>query len=109
MPCMSLWQTICKSRWRVGMQSTISEQARLSPSSILPEFPLLPHDPGFRRGRFVCLKGGRIVSRLASAVKGGFYPLPPVVTELILTHLVAPQGGRILDPCAGEGDALATL
>ncbi|MBA3530794.1 MAG: methyltransferase [Ardenticatenales bacterium] len=49
------------------------------------------------------------MARLASAAKGGFYPLPPVVTELVLTHLAAPQGGRILDPCAGEGEALATL
>src|SRR5690606_13712736 len=38
-----------------------------------------------------------------------YFPLPAVVTDLLLTHISAPQAGRILDPCAGEGEALVTL
>lgn len=49
------------------------------------------------------------MTRLANAEKAGFFPIPPSVTNLILTHLTAPNGGRILDPCAGEGTALVTL
>ena len=49
------------------------------------------------------------MSRLANTEKGGYFPLPPSVTALLLTHITAPQGGRILDPCAGEGTALVTL
>lgn len=49
------------------------------------------------------------MARLASQEKAGFYPLPPTVTELITTHIRAPHGGRILDPCCGEGVALVTL
>lgn len=39
------------------------------------------------------------MARLASAEKAGFYPLPETITDRILTHLAAPQGGYILDPC----------
>ena len=46
------------------------------------------------------------MARLASTAKAGFYPLPPSVTDLLCGQLVAPHGGRILDPCAGEGIAL---
>lgn len=46
------------------------------------------------------------MTRLANIEKAGYFPLPPPVTELILTHIIAPKGGRILDPCAGEGTAL---
>jgi hypothetical protein len=49
------------------------------------------------------------MSRLANSEKAGFFALPPSVTELILTHITVPYGGRILDPCAGEGIALVTL
>ncbi|MCB0078029.1 MAG: methyltransferase, partial [Anaerolineales bacterium] len=47
------------------------------------------------------------MARLASVEKAGFYPLPTSITDRILTHLAAPHGGRILDPCAGKGVALA--
>lgn len=50
--------------------------------------------------------------RLAGQAKGGFYPTPPSVTELIDSHLSGPYGDssfRILDPCCGEGDAAAML
>ena len=49
------------------------------------------------------------MARLASAEKAGFYPLPDTITDRILTHLAAPHGGRILDPCAGEGLALSRI
>jgi hypothetical protein len=49
------------------------------------------------------------MSRLANTEKAGFFPIPPSVTDLILTYIAAPHGGRILDPCAGEGTALTTL
>jgi 16S rRNA G966 N2-methylase RsmD len=49
------------------------------------------------------------MSRLANTEKAGYFPLVPSVTDLILTHITAPHGGRILDPCAGEGTALVTL
>ena len=49
------------------------------------------------------------MARLASQEKAGFYPTPSTITDLILSHISAPQGGRVLDPCAGEGIALVTL
>ena len=49
------------------------------------------------------------MSRLANTEKAGYFPLDPSVTDLILSHISAPHDGRILDPCAGEGTALATL
>jgi hypothetical protein len=49
------------------------------------------------------------MTRLANIEKAGFFPLPVAVTELILTCITAPHGGRILDPCAGEGEALVAL
>lgn len=49
------------------------------------------------------------MTRLANIEKAGYFPLPAAVTHLILTHITAPEGGRILDPCAGEGAALVTL
>jgi 16S rRNA G966 N2-methylase RsmD len=49
------------------------------------------------------------MARLASVAKGGFYPIPPAITDLIIAALRAPAGGRVLDPCAGEGVALATI
>lgn len=49
------------------------------------------------------------MSRLANAEKAGYFKIPPSVTELLVTHMTAPHGGRILDPCAGEGTALVTF
>ncbi|HFC12958.1 MAG TPA: class I SAM-dependent methyltransferase, partial [Anaerolineae bacterium] len=47
--------------------------------------------------------------RLASDAKAGFYPIDPLVIQQIATHLTAPHGGRVCDPCAGEAAALLTL
>ncbi len=47
--------------------------------------------------------------RLAGKMAAGFYPTPPTVTALLATLLVAPRGGRLLDPCAGLGVFAATL
>ena len=54
--------------------------------------------------------------RLAAQAKGGFYPTPPRVTEM-LADLVYPGSGRyrhdetirLLDPCCGAGEAAAQL
>ena len=48
--------------------------------------------------------------------KGGFFPTPPRVTDLV-AELIQPPAGyarkdetlRVLDPCCGEGDALVRL
>ena len=53
--------------------------------------------------------------RLAAQAKGGFYPTPPRVTEMIASLMQARSTTRgettlrILDPCCGAGDALAQL
>ena len=53
--------------------------------------------------------------RLAAQAKGGFYPTPPRVTEMIASLMQARSTARgettlrILDPCCGAGDALADL
>ena len=53
--------------------------------------------------------------RLAAQYKGGFYPTPPRVVEMISSLMQARSMGRgehtlrILDPCCGAGDALAQL
>ncbi|GIK53463.1 MAG: hypothetical protein BroJett014_24360 [Planctomycetota bacterium] len=49
------------------------------------------------------------MTRLANMEIAGFYAAPPEVTHLISEHITALHGGRILDPCAGEGTALVTL
>jgi hypothetical protein len=49
------------------------------------------------------------MTRLESKIKAGFYALPDTVTDLILSHLTAPHGGRVFDPCAGAGVALAEM
>lgn len=46
--------------------------------------------------------------RLAAIVKGGFYGCAPEVVRLI-GALIQYQDGPILDPCAGEGEALEVL
>ena len=54
--------------------------------------------------------------RLAGQAKGGYYPTPPVVVELIGRLIGMPRVSRgseevvrVLDPCCGGGDALAQL
>ena len=47
--------------------------------------------------------------RLAGQAKGGFYPTPPTVTELIDSFAYTDDFFRILDPCCGEGEAAAML
>ena len=53
--------------------------------------------------------------RLAAQAKGGFYPTPPRVTEMVASLMQArtvTRGEttlRILDPCCGAGEALAQL
>jgi len=57
--------------------------------------------------------------RLAGQAKGGFYPTPPRVVDLIAGLIHAPvtygsrrRGGevlRVLDPCCGAGEAVAQL
>ncbi|MCO5205653.1 MAG: DUF6094 domain-containing protein [Anaerolineae bacterium] len=49
------------------------------------------------------------MSRLASAARAHFYPIQPAVVAQIAAHIAAPHGGRVWDPCAGEGAALAQL
>jgi hypothetical protein len=50
------------------------------------------------------------VARLTSTAKGGFYPFPeahlPAVASMFQTTR---KGGLLLDPCAGEGEALEQL
>ena len=55
--------------------------------------------------------------RLAAQAKGGFYPTPPRVVDLIAGQIQPPAGYdqrnretlRILDPCCGAGEAVAQL
>jgi len=50
------------------------------------------------------------MARLASVAKAGYYPTPERVTEWIANHLQREtEGGRLLDPCAGEGAAVSRL
>lgn len=49
------------------------------------------------------------MTHLQSQIKGGYYPLPPEHLPALASHFKASEGGRILDPCAGEGDALQHL
>ncbi|KQN96854.1 DUF6094 domain-containing protein [Paenibacillus sp. Leaf72] len=51
------------------------------------------------------------MARLESEAKGGFYPTPEVEMELILKRVKATEGDTvsILDPCAGNGDALKQI
>lgn len=54
------------------------------------------------------------MARLESAAKAGYYPTPPSVARAIARHLSpAPHGGRrvirLLDPCAGTGEAAALM
>ena len=55
--------------------------------------------------------------RLAAQAKGGYYPTPPRVVDMIAGLIHTPSGSyyrnretlRILDPCCGAGDAVARL
>ena len=54
--------------------------------------------------------------RLAALAKGGFYPTPPNVLDLVAgvvhtpsSHYGCRETVRILDPCCGAGEALAQL
>jgi len=49
--------------------------------------------------------------RLMAQAKCGYYPTPESITPMIARHLTRSEEGpiRILDPCAGEGTALALL
>ena len=55
--------------------------------------------------------------RLAAQAKGGYYPTPDRVVDLIADLIHTPNGNyyrnaetiRILDPCCGAGDALQRL
>ncbi|MGB1251143.1 MAG: DUF6094 domain-containing protein, partial [Candidatus Promineifilaceae bacterium] len=49
------------------------------------------------------------MSRLESAAIAHYYKIAPEVTQLIVQFVTAPQGGRLLDPCAGKGAALVQL
>jgi len=50
------------------------------------------------------------MSRLASIEKAGFYPTPPSVFERIAGHVCpSTHGGRLLDPCSGDGKPAAYL
>src|SRR5689334_13177836 len=48
------------------------------------------------------------MARTFSDEKAGYYPLDHAHLQHI-RHLFAPGQGKILDPCAGEGNALAYL
>ena len=50
--------------------------------------------------------------RTAGKMKAGFYPTPAQVVDLIAEHIKRPmftEAVRLLDPCAGEGEALRGL
>ena len=47
--------------------------------------------------------------RLEARVKMGYYPTPISVVERIRTFIGIAEKASILDPCCGEGSALAKL
>ena len=51
------------------------------------------------------------MARLMSQIKGGFYAAAPAAVAAVLDRLRPPDAGEclILDPCAGEGQALLQL
>ncbi|MBW1732375.1 MAG: class I SAM-dependent methyltransferase [Deltaproteobacteria bacterium] len=49
------------------------------------------------------------MARLASQIKMGYYPTPVDVVARVKEMLHIPEGARLLDPCCGEGEALALL
>src|SRR5262245_33156201 len=46
--------------------------------------------------------------RLAAQIRGGFYGCAPEMVEMV-GRLITYKDGAILDPCAGEGEALDIL
>ncbi|NDJ51744.1 MAG: hypothetical protein GYB68_01515, partial [Chloroflexi bacterium] len=49
------------------------------------------------------------MAHLKSLARGGYYPLPNEHIPALTSYFKANQGGRMLDPCAGEGAALQAL
>jgi len=49
------------------------------------------------------------MARLGSQAKAGYYPTPEKVSGQLKELLDIEEGARILDPCCGEGHALAAL
>lgn len=54
------------------------------------------------------------MSRIASVARAGYWPTPPRVADLVATWLAPPPPAAnrqpvLLDPCAGEGEAIARL
>lgn len=49
------------------------------------------------------------MTRIANVAKAGFFPTGDEIVDLIQTWISAPTGGRILDPCAANGEALIPL
>ena len=49
--------------------------------------------------------------RLAGIERGGFYPYPPHMAEATASWFIPPPNarGRLLDPCAGEGEIASLL
>jgi type I restriction-modification system DNA methylase subunit len=49
--------------------------------------------------------------RLAGQEKMGYYPTPASLLDAIASYLSADSAGpcRVLDPCCGEGEALAHI
>jgi hypothetical protein len=50
--------------------------------------------------------------RLAGIEKGGYYPYPPHMAEATASWFIPPPvgtRGRLLDPCAGEGEIASLL
>lgn len=57
------------------------------------------------------IKGGSQMARLESEAKGGFYPTPLEEMELLVKALRVQKGEPVtlIDPCAGEGEALRLM
>lgn len=49
------------------------------------------------------------MARLNSAIKLGYYPASPVAIDQIASRIIPCHGSTLLDPCAGEGDAVGYL
>jgi hypothetical protein len=49
------------------------------------------------------------MARIQSLARMGYFPLPEPDARRIRQHLVYPSGFAALDPCAGEGKALAVI
>lgn len=47
--------------------------------------------------------------RVAGQIKGGFYPVPTEALDMLASSVTTCEGASLLDPCCGEGAALAKL